>query len=334
MEIRGRRNEEAWKEDISIDNHNIALGEQSTVRIGVGRLPSDTRIFITAHIYRSKNPGPTLLLLGGVHGDEINGVETLRRVIESGSVNKLEKGSVIIIPLLNVFGFINFSRDVPDGKDVNRSFPGNTRGSLASRVARVITKKFLPHVDFAIDCHTGGASRYNYPQVRFTSRDVQAAALAKAFRAPFIIEKAMIRNSFRRITYDLGIPVIVYEGGESVRLDGFSIREAREGIERVMQRLSMLPDDGSEKKNTPIFVRKTNWLRAPYSGIFLWSKSSGQEVEKGEIIGSIKDPFGLKSVSVSAKTAGYIIGHNNASVVNHGDALFHIAYDYDEMDID
>jgi len=331
MEIKSRRPQSSWSEDIVIDNNTIPVGGQGIIKVSVGRLPSDTRIHITAHIHRSDTPGPTLLLLAGVHGDEINGVETLRRIVASGRLENLKSGSVIIIPLLNVFGFINFSRDVPDGKDVNRSFPGNSSGSLAARVARVITKKFLPHVDYAIDCHTGGASRHNYPQVRFTGKDEEARKLAMAFGAPFIIEKSMIKNSFRRVSYDLKIPVIVYEGGESVRLDGFSILQAQEGIIRVMNRLGMIESDVQKSEGPQVVVKKTTWLRSPYSGIFLWSKKSGQKVAKGEPVGSIKDPFGLKSVAVSAKVGGYIIGHNNASVVNHGDALFHIAYDYEEV---
>lgn len=311
-----------------IDKLQIFPGENSLVRINVGRLPSDTRIHVTAHIYRGSNPGPTVLLLGGVHGDEINGIEILRGLVESGEFENIQYGNLVVVPLLNVFGFINFSREVPDGKDINRSFPGTVSGSLASRVARVISKKILPNIDFAIDLHTGGASRYNYPQIRYTPKDEKAKLLAEAFKAPFTIEKNTISKSFRKVCREMKIPAIIFEGGESIRLDGFSIEKAREGIIRTLEFLEMGDFQISPVNYKRIHIGKTTWIRAPYSGIFIWSRQSGALVGKNEVIGTIKDPYGLKTVKVLSKKSGYIIGHNNASVVNHGDALYNLAYEY------
>jgi len=313
-------------EILNIDNQLVERGEIRTIRLLVGRLPSDTRIYIQAHVYRSVNPGPVVLCLGGVHGDEINGIEIMRRSIEEGVYDSLDAGTVIAIPLLNVFGFINFSRDVPDGKDVNRSFPGSTTGSLAARIARTMTRKILPVVDYALDFHTGGSSRYNYPQIRYTKTDKVSKKLAVAFDAPYMIQKPLIRNSFRRACKDMNIPAIVYEGGESIRLDGFAIEQGCEGIKNVLNHLKMIKYTPNKTLKN-ISIIKTSWLRAKYSGLFIWSKQSGAFVRKGEPIGEIKDPFGMKSVSVLADKSGYIIGHNNASVVNQGDALFHIGYE-------
>lgn len=312
--------------DIIIEKEVIKLGEYKQVSINVGRLPSDTRINIHAHIYRGKKPGPTVLILGGIHGDEIVGIEIVRRSIAEKHYEKIKTGTVIAIPLLNVFGFINFSREVPDGKDVNRSFPGSTSGSLASRVARTLSKRILPQVDYAMDFHTGGASRYNYPQVRFTKGYPASQELADIFKAPFLIENTVIPNSFRKTCRQLGIPSIVFEGGESIRLDGFSIMIALEGIQRVLGHLGIFDKKYPDPDHKVVKIKKTSWIRSPFSGMFIWAKSSGAYVKVGEELGVVYDPFGTKSVKVKSKYEGHIIGHNNASVVNQGDALFHIGY--------
>lgn len=313
-----------YSDPIIIDGHQVAPGDMRLAKINVGRLPSNTRIDIEAQVYRSGEPGPTVLLIGGIHGDEINGVEIVRRFIERDLSNHLRRGSIIAIPLLNVFGFINFSREVPDGKDVNRSFPGSSQGSLASRVARTLTKKILPFVDVAIDLHTGGSSRYNYPQIRYTKGDPRSREIADLFNAPYTIEKAVLPKTFRKTCKEHGIPTVVYEAGESIRLDGISIETGISGIKKVFVGLGMFDPIAALSTRTSIVINKTSWIRASSSGIFIWSKSSGHYVQKGEPLGTIKDPFGSKSVTVISKMDGYIVGHNNASVVNQGDALFHI----------
>ncbi len=315
---------------ITIGGTKVARGENATVLLKIGKLPSGNSIHIQAHIFRALELGPKLLLIAGVHGDEINGVEILRRFLYQNEMNKLLRGTVIIIPLLNIFGFINFSRFVPDGKDVNRSFPGIKTGSMASRVAHAITKQILPSVDYAIDLHTGGSSRYNFPQIRYSKRDEIAYALGKAFGAPFMIQKAYIADSFRKVANDMGVSVLVYEAGEAIRFDGLSIDIGYKGILRVLyylEMMTMVPDSHYSTLN----FSSTGWIRASDSGIFLWSKSSGQKIFKGEPLGEIMSPFGERVRDVQAKRDGYIIGHNNASVVSVGDALFNIGYDAQEI---
>ena len=308
-----------------INREVIDQGNSDMIRIGIGKLPSGTVISLKAHVHRAPIQGPKVLLLAGVHGDEINGVEIIRRVITSGILDTLIRGTVITIPILNLYGFINFSREVPDGKDVNRSFPGNMKGSLASRVARTLTKKVLPQVDLVIDLHTGGASRYNYPQVRFSKTDKEAAALAKVFGAPYKIVKPLISKSLRKVAKEMGIPVVVYEGGESLRFDGFSITQGIVGIQRILAHNGMIQEKYLTKP-TSILIQRTGWIRASHSGLFLWTKGSGHFVKKGEPIGMLNDPEGTKSIQVLAPRDGHIIGHNNTCVVNQGDALFHIGY--------
>ena len=307
--------------------HNITIdpGTQQIVKVHIGRLPSDTRIHINIHVFRSEEPGPTMLVLAGVHGDEINGVEIVRRTIAGRFFDQVERGTVIVIPLLNVYGFINFSREVPDGKDVNRSFPGSLNGSLASRVARTLTKKVLPHIDFGVDFHTGGRSNYNYPQIRYTEGDPAAYELAEAFGAPYLLANRAITKSLRRVAYKKGKPIIVYEGGENARFDGFSIEQGLAGLRRLMIAKGMIP--GKVEHANSIHFSQSSWLRAGKSGLFRWQKNSGHAIRKGEPLGVINDPYGIDEIPIIAPRNGYIIGHNNAPVVNTGDALFHIAYE-------
>ena len=325
-----RRNKYFLKKKImkkmEINGIEVGAGEEKMIKVNVARLPSGTVISLRVHVFRSTKPGPTMLVMGGVHGDEINGVEIVRESIARKFYTNLEAGTVIAIPLLNIYGFINFSRDASDGKDVNRSFPGSMMGSLASRVAGTLTKKILPFVDFAVDFHTGGSARYNYPQIRYTIGDERAEELAFAFGAPYLIRKANISKTLRKVAHGMKIPVLVFEGGESLRLDGFSIERGLKGLRRLMQSEKMIAGE-PEAMAKPFVFNKTTWVRASRSGLFRWSQQSGAKVSVGEPLGKIQDPYGEFSVKVLSNKEGYIIGHNNAPVVSQGDALFHIGYD-------
>ncbi len=318
--------------ELIIDNEIITQGQMQTLRINAGKLPSDNRINVFAHVLHSGVPGPSLLILGGVHGNEINGIEIVRRSLEESIYESVTCGTLIIIPLLNVFGFINFSRDVSDGKDVNRSFPGHINGSLASRVARIITKKILPYVDVAIDFHTGGEARYNFPQVRFNKNDRTAKFIAINTGVKYLVEQPLLAHSFRKAAHEMKIPSIVFEGGESVRLDNFSIISGVQVIKNTLAALKMTEDLISIKPAEQWIIHKDNWVRASTPGIFIWLKKSGDFVSKGEKLGEIKDPYGTKTINILSSYSGHIIGHNNASVVSLGDALFHIGYDYSPVE--
>lgn len=309
-----------------VNKKKIYPGETQIIKLNVARLPSGNVISLRIHVYRSANPGPVMLVMGGVHGDEINGVEIVRRTIQQGLFENLICGSVIAIPLLNIYGFINFSRDVTEGKDVNRAFPGNMSGSLASRVAATLTKHVLPAIDFGVDFHSGGGSRYNYPQIRFSKGDFKAEELARAFAAPYLLRKTSIQKSLRKVAMGLEKPILIYEGGESLRFDGLSIENGLAGLKRIMHAHGMI-ETAPAPFAAPKIFNKTSWLRASRSGIFLWWKQSGIKVNAGEPLGIIHDLYGENSVRVFAHRSGYIIGHNNAPVVSQGDALFHIGYE-------
>ncbi|MBF9222748.1 succinylglutamate desuccinylase/aspartoacylase family protein [Hymenobacter ruricola] len=302
----------------------IAPGEQVLTRLVISRLPSGTVIDVPVHVFRALEPGPTLLLMGGMHGDEVNGIETIRRLVRRELLRPL-RGSIIAIPILNIYGFLNFSRDVPDGKDVNRSFPGFPRGSLAGRVAHRFMREIMPLIDYGIDFHTGGAARANYPQVRgLLGVDPEIDALAAAFSAPFTLHAALRAGSLREAAHGLGKRVIVYETGESLRLDESGIEEAVAGTLRVMHHLGLAAEAPAPARPS-IVCRRHTWLRARFAGVFRAHVENGHFVEKGQIYGSVADPYGQQSVRLESPLSGYVIGLNHMPVVNQGDALLHIA---------
>ncbi|GIV30929.1 MAG: succinylglutamate desuccinylase [Saprospiraceae bacterium] len=308
-----------------INKVEIAPGTSEVVKLLVGRLPSDTRLYLQVHVWRSRQPGPVVGLVAGVHGDEINSVEILRRLIASGMLRDLRRGSVIVIPVLNVYGFNSFSREMPDGKDVNRSFPGSLKGSLASRVAAMFTRHILPLLDFGVDFHTGGNSNYNFPQIRFSKDHVPSLELARQFAAPYLIANKPLARSLRKTALKAGKPVIVFEGGENLRYDGLSIQVALTGIQRLLHAHDMLAE-APPAATEPIHLANSHWVRASRPGMFRWFKSSGQPVAKGEPLGVICDPYGTNEWPVLASHTGHLIGHNNATIVNIGEALFHIGF--------
>jgi predicted deacylase len=316
-----------------IDDVVIPAGTSKTVDIQVARLLSGTLIHMPVHVFRSENPGPTLLLSGGLHGDEVNGIEVVRRMISLGILNKISCGSVVAIPIINVYGFLFFSREVPDGKDVNRSFPGSPNGSLAAQVAHTMATKILPVVDMGIDFHTGGASRTNYPQIRYDDQDHKAIEMAKAFKAPIALGSGLISGSLRACGQTQGVPIIVYEGGESLRLEEKAVKEAIRGTKRFMHSIGMLEASpkprglkGRQKGDQKAIrhISGNTWVRAEASGLFSSERESGQAVREGELIGRIRNPYDSYSVKVYSPMDGFIIGHNNIPLVHRGDALFHI----------
>ncbi len=309
-------------------NGEFYPGQSGTVELVAGQLPSGNPVSIRAHVFRSYQPGPIILFIGGVHGDEINGVEILRLGIRQRVFERITAGTVVVVPLLNVFGFNSFSRDVPDGKDVNRSFPGNATGSLASRIAHGLSKNLLAHCDLAVDFHTGGRGVFNYPQLRYSPDDAGALEAALQFNPPIILSsKAPIRSLRRSAHKSLGLSVLTFEGGENLRYDGHSIHEGLMGIRRLLAAREMLFPPRDDFPREPVRVSASSWVRAGRAGLFQWTKRSGFPVRKSEPIGIIHDPHGVRpNKRILSPRSGFIIGHNNAAVVSQGDALFHIGY--------
>lgn len=310
---------------VKIANQEIKPGEFREIKINIARLPSHTVIDTPIYVSRGLEDGPVLALMAGMHGDEINGLEIVRRILDS-NLHQPKRGTVVCMPVINVYGFLNFSREVPDGKDVNRSFPGNKNGSLASRVAYHLTREIIPFIDYGIDFHTGGAMRTNYPQVRAMLNDEINVELAKAFNAPFTIDSPFRPHSLRKEASKKGKNIIVYEGGESLRFDQHAIEEGIAGTLRLMRHLNMI-DWATDAREESKIIWNTTWIRAKYAGLFQSMVPSGQLVHKGEWIGTITDPFGEFKEKVLSPETAYVIGLNNIPVINAGDALMHLGMD-------
>ena len=310
-------------EPVEIRGQLVNLGENKLIKVEVDRLPTGTAIEIPVYVFNGKKPGPTVLVQAGLHGDEVNGVELVRKMLARDAF-KVKRGCIIVVPLLNVFGFLNLSRDL-HGKDMNRSFPGSKTGSLASRIAYFHMKEIANNVDFGIDIHTGGAQRNNYPQIRYTPNSAESKKLAEIFNAPFQFPSNLIAKSFRKEAEKHGVPIIVYEGGEALRLDKFAIRKGTEGILNILEHFEMIPKRKEKQKRTnTIELNTKKWIRAKIAGLFNSRIKNGDLVKKGQILGYITDTYGETVTSVKAPFEGYIFAVNNFPIINRGDALFHI----------
>lgn len=306
---------------ITINGRKIAAGKNALVNLRIAKLPTHTVIDLPIYVYRGEEDGPVLLITSGLHGDELNGVETLRRMISDGSVVP-DRGTVIAVPIVNVYGFLNNSRYLPDGRDLNRSFPGTKSGSLAGRLAWTMMNDVLPIVDFGIDLHTGGANT-NFPQVRCDASNEKNLELARAFAPPFIVNSPLRDGSFRKAADKKGKSVLVYEGGESLRFDELAITECINGVLRLMDYLEMT-DNGAPEKNETRVIMKNTWIRAQTSGLYRPFVACGDTVKKGQVLATITDPFGEAEIKTKARHKGYVIGLRSIPVVNRGDALINI----------
>jgi predicted deacylase len=226
-----------------------------------------------------------------------------------------------------VYGFLEFSRDISDGKDINRSFPGLKNGSLASRVARLLSDQFLSKATRLLDFHTGGGTRYNFPHTRYFPGDIKATEMAKIFGASVIMESNLIGKSLRKTAFDKFIPTVVFEGAEAGRYCQDSINVGLQGIQNILSNLKMTEKPLKQTEKI-LIIKKNSWIRAPKAGMFLWKESAGSFIRKGQTIGVISDPYGIKTHTILSKKEGFILGHNNASVVSLGDPLFHVGTSY------
>jgi predicted deacylase len=307
---------------IKIHQETIALGENKIVSLNTYELPTKTKIEIPIYVFRSQQPGPTVLLSAGMHGDEINGIEVIRKIIIRKEIQDLLCGTLIAIPVMNTVSFLYQSRDLPDGRDLNRCFPGTRNGSLGSRIAYDLMKEIIPLIDVGIDFHTGGAKISNYPQLRCTFEDEVSLRIAKLFSPPLIINSVYREHTLRKEAAKKNKPILVFEGGESLRFDYQAINEGINGCLRLLHHHKMIKEE--VPPNPFVKLKKSAWVRAKLSGLFHISKPNGAYVNKDEILGAICNPFGQVEARITSPFDGYIVGVNNQPVVNQGDALIHI----------
>ncbi len=308
-----------------IGDYQISPGERRTVDLPVSVLPDHTPVNLSVHIVNGHKPGPVMFVSAAIHGDEIIGVEIVRRLLDVANLGRLN-GTLLAIPIVNAFGFMNHSRYLPDRRDLNRSFPGSAKGSLASRLADLFLQEIVARSDYGVDLHSAAIHRNNLPQIRISPGDDKLLSLATAFGPPLILTSNLREGSLRAAAQEMGVGVLLYEAGEGLRFDENAVRTGVSGILRVMRQLGMVSGKGIRKASvSPIKVRSSFWLRAPAGGLLRTFKTIGDAIEPGDKLGVISDPFGEVDTELSIDQAGLIIGRTELPIINEGDGLFHVA---------
>ena len=316
----------AVDEPLKINGQLIKPGSRVTLELPLPQLYTHAPMTMPVQVACSKQSGPRLFISAAMHGDELNGVEIIRRLLKLTVLKRL-RGTIIAVPIVNVYGVIHHSRYLPDRRDPNRAFPGSERGSMASRLAYLFMQEIVAKCTHGIDLHTGAIHRANLPQIRAKLDDEETMRLARAFGVPVLIGADLRDGSLRQAAADSGIPMLLYEAGEALRFDEISIRAGVQGILNVLRELGMLPKVRTPRSSViePFIARTSAWVRAPESGILRTITSLGRRVKKDDVMGVISDPFGDTEVDVQTSTGGIVIGKTNIPLVHEGEALFHVA---------
>ena len=309
----------------SLLGESVGVGERKTLALEAAKLYTHSPLNIPIEVVNGVMEGPVLMVCAAIHGDELNGVEVVRQLIAKIDPSQL-RGTIIAVPIVNVFGFIHKSRYLPDRRDMNRSFPGSERGSLAGRMAYMFFNQVAVHCTHIIDLHTGAIHRTNLPQIRANLADEATAEMAKAFGTPAVIDASLRNGSLRSEAANLGIPVITYEAGEALRFDPIAIAAGVQGVDYVMRHLKMIRGKRPKKLPDPIIAGSTSWIRAEVDGIVRAQVSLGERVIKGQILAYISSPLGDSELELLAPKGGIVIGQQTMPLVNEGDAVFHLAY--------
>lgn len=310
---------------ITLAGVTVQPGEVKKIELPVVKLYTDTQMSIPVQVHCGRMAGPTLFLSAAIHGDELNGVEIIQRLINSKAMQKL-RGTVLAVPMVNVYGVLNQTRYLPDRRDLNRSFPGSSRGSLAARMADLFLREIVRRCDYGIDFHTGAIHRSNLPQIRADLDDEATAQLASAFGVPVVLNANIRDGSLRQCAAEEGAKVLLYEAGEALRFDELAIRAGVRGTLNVMRSLGMLPASRRKPSYEPVVARYSRWLRATDSGFIRHKKQLGDQVSRGDVLADIVDPYGTLLDSIVTKQDGIIIGKQNIPLVQEGEAVYHIAF--------
>jgi len=315
--------------NVTIGGASIAPNSRKQVHIKLPRLYDYTEMTIPVKVMRGKKEGPRLFVSAAIHGDEINGVEVIKRLLHHPDLKSTQDicGTLVLVPIVNVFGYNNKSRYLPDRRDLNRCFPGHYQGPLASQLAYTFMEEIVKKCTHGIDLHTGAVRRTNIPQIRACLDQGETQELAQAFNAPVIINAQLRDGSLREAARELNIPMLLFEGGEALRFDDYAIDTALRGILNVMREIGMIKTTHEKEEGTkPIFIARTShWVRAPQSGSLQSFVKVGDTVKKKQILGVISDPFGYHATRVESPLNGMIIGATTLPLINTGDASFHIA---------
>jgi predicted deacylase len=309
---------------VTLGDATVNPGETTSIDLPVASPYTSTSLAMPVKVVCGREPGPVLFVSAAIHGDELNGIEIIRRLLRSESLRSL-CGTLIAVPVVNVHGFLSRSRYLPDRRDLNRSFPGRRNGSSAARLAHLFMREIVEQADYGIDLHTGALNRGNLPQIRASIDDERTLQLAEAFGAPVIINSKMRDGSLRESAAKLGVPSLLYESGEALRFDEFGIRAGVRGVINVMGRLDMLAETSNPASYPHVVAERTRWVRAGDSGIVTKRVKLGARVGEGEPLAVISDPLGDNEFRVVSPFDGIVIGRANLPLAHEGDALFHIA---------
>lgn len=313
------------REPFEIGGHSIPPGSKRLVQLDMPEISSEMGMSMAVHVWHGKRPGPTLFVCGAIHGDELNGVEIVRRVLATKSLARL-RGTLLAVPVVNAYGLIEGSRYLPDRRDLNRCFPGSERGSLGGRLAYLFMTEVVDRCSYGIDLHTGSNHRTNLPQIRADLNDEETAHLAECFGTPVLLNSDVRDGSLRGSAAQKGIRVLLYEAGEALRYNEVPIRAGVAGVISVMRALEMLPPLKTQRpRRQPFVARSSRWERAPESGMLRCRVPLGADVSPGDLLGHIVDPSGGVSHDVTARHAGVVIGRLELPMVYEGDAIYHIA---------
>ena len=313
-------------EKLNIGGVDIQPGNDYHIELPVAKLYTDTNISVPVHVIRAKKPGPTIFISAAIHGDELNGIDIIRRLLSKPQF-KIIRGTLIAVPMVNVYGVTNLSRYMPDRRDLNRCFPGSSKGSLASRVAHIFMNEIVKHCQYGIDLHTGAIHRSNFPQIRANMLDEETKELSEVFAAPVILNSSLLDGSLRKAAAEGKTKILLYEAGEALRFDELSIRIGLKGIENVLSHLKMIPKKTSKKKKiAPSIAKDNGWLRANASGIVNHKIQLGDQIIKGDTLAEISSPHGKLIGVVTAPKSGILIGRQNIPLVQEGEAMFNVAY--------
>ncbi|WP_320821865.1 succinylglutamate desuccinylase/aspartoacylase family protein [Reinekea sp.] len=308
-----------------IGNQEILPGHSYRIELPVARLYTDTEVTMPVYVIRGKRDGPSVFVSAAIHGDELNGIEIVRRLIQSKTL-KVSAGTVYLVPMVNVYGVLSQSRYMPDRRDLNRSFPGSAKGSLAGRVANMFMEEIVNRCQYGIDLHTGAIHRSNLPQVRAFLEDPETLKLAQNFGVPVLLNSNLRDGSLREAAVALGTKILIYEAGQALRFDEFSIRAGVTGVLNVLTYLGVLTRKMPKKIIQPYVANNSAWVRTGFSGIVNHLKNLGDQVQKNDVLATIGGPFGEVFGQVLAARSGIIIGKQNIPLAQEGDALFHIAF--------
>lgn len=311
---------------ISVNGEAIKAGTRCVIELNLPGFYTHTPIPMPVHVIHGRREGPRVFVSAAIHGDELNGVEIIRRLLKRPSLKRL-RGTLFAIPVVNVYGVIHHSRYLPDGRDLNRTFPGSERGSLAARLAHQFMNEIVAQCTHGIDLHTGANYRSNLPQIRAKLEDKETEALARAFGVPVLLNSDIRDGSLREAAAECGVRMLLYEAGESLRFDEVSIRAGVNGIMNVLRALGMVTSKAKTQRarTEPFIARSSTWVRAPQSGVLRSRARLGTRVRKNDVLGFIADPFSDQETGVTAHAEGLIIGRTHIPLVNEGDAVFHIA---------